>query len=998
VRNKQGACRIEIVSIYLARDRNTRLSFLCGKRIKGTDRTRALKENAVHKRVLGLLVCMLFVPCVLRARAQSPSQSPSAATLGVTSRGVLRGTVTDPSGALVQRAEVVLHSADTGIPNQTTVSGADGRYSFAGVAPGRYTVRVNDPGFAAFESKPVKVIEERAQALDVRLQLETQKFQVDVSSESADDTDPNRNGTAVVLKGSDLDSLPTDPSMLSQELDAMAGSDSPAIYVDGFSNGTLPPKNMIREIRINQNPFSARNDTGPGGGMIEIFTKPGTDKLHGDFYFFGDDSAFNTQNPFTQGQPAYHSTTMNGDVNGPLRKNASYVLSFNRNSSQTNAVVNALVLDPTLQNQVSFTQALPSPNTSTGFTPRIDLQFGTKSTVVLRYSYNDNEQTNGGIGQLNLPSQGFNSSTVSQMFQASNSQIINKNIVDDIRFQYIRTRSSQTPMSTAPTVAVQGAFTGGGNNGGASHDNHDSYELQNYFSIQAGKHYLSPGVRLRVNRDANASLSGYNGEYTFASLSAYQTTEQGIALGMTPAEIAANGGGPLQFSLTTGTPAAIVDVVDVGAFFQDDWKIRKNFTLSYGLRYEIQNYIKDKGDFGPRIGFAWSLGAKKDKPAPYVIRGGSGIFYTRIPSSDIMQAQRQNGILQQQYFVASPTTFPNVPDPSTLGPASSPTTYQISSNFRTQYSIIDTLELDHPLGTRGSLYVQGYSNRVVHLLVPRNINAPLPGTYNPAVPTSGTRPYGGTQNIDEFESDGLARSDSITVGANFRAKNGFGFYSYYMYRIRSSDANGGFPSDEYDLGADYGRGIQDERHTLFFDLISPTLPGRVNIVAFCQASSGPPFNITVAQDLNGDSQFNDRPAFATDLTRPSVIATQFGTFDTSPIPGQRIIPIDYGQAPSLFDLNAELYRSFTFGPALPVPPAPSGAANAAAPAPKGKPYVARKYNLTFIVEAVNAINHVNLASPVGVLGSPLFGQSIGLADGGGANANRVITLILAGRF
>ena len=184
--------------------------------------------------------------------------------------------------------------------------------------------------------------------------------------------------------------------------------------------------------------------------MIEIFTKPGTDKLHGDFVFYGNDIEFNTQNPFTQGQPAYHSTTVNGDLDGPLRKNASYFLSFNRNSSQTNAVVNALVLDSTLQSQVPFTQALPSPNTSIGFTPRIDLQFGAKSTVVLRYSYTDSEQTNGGIGQLNLPSQGFNSSTLSQLFQASNSQIINKNIVNDTRFQYIRTRANQTPMSTAP--------------------------------------------------------------------------------------------------------------------------------------------------------------------------------------------------------------------------------------------------------------------------------------------------------------------------------------------------------------------------------------------------------------------------------------------------------------------------------------------------------------------------------------------------------------------
>jgi hypothetical protein len=921
----------------------------------------------------------------------------------------LRGTVTDPAGALVTRAQVVLHPANPTRPDQTALTGPDGRYAFANVAPDSYTVRVAAPGFEAFESKPLRVTGDRPQALDIRLRLATQQFQMDVSSDNADDTDPNNNGTALVLKGSDLDSLPTEPTLLQQQLQAMSGGDSPSIYVDGFSNGTIPPKDTIREIRINQNPYSARNDTGPGGGMIEILTKPGTDKLHADLVLYGNDNAFNTQNPFTHGQPPYYSTSMNGEVDGPLNKHTSYSLSFNHSSSQTNAIVNAQVLDPTNTTQIAFTQALPSPSTNTGFSPRIDLQIGAKSTLVFRYSYSQSHQTNGGIGQLTLPSEGSDSSTTSQLFQASNSQIFSPKIVNDTRFQYVRTRATQTPQSTAPTLIVQGAFNGGGSNGGASQDNHDSYELQNYIAIQAGKHYLSPGVRLRINRDANVSRAGYNGQYTFASLAAYQITQQGISQGLTAAQIAANGGGPIQFSLTTGTPAATIDVVDVGAFFQDDWKLRKNFTLSYGLRYEIQNYISDKGDFAPRIGFAWSLGAKKDKPAPFVIRGGSGIFYTHIPPSDIQQAQRQNGITQQNYVVASPSFYPTIPVPTSLGPASSPAIFEISPSFRTQYSIIDTLELDHPLGTRGSASVQGYSNRVVHGAVPVDINAPLPG-YNPADPASAMRPYGGTQNINQYQSIGLYRSDSISVNANFRAKNGFYLYGYYMYRIRSADANGGFPSNEYDLGADQGRGIQDIRHTSYADVGLPTLPGRVNLVAYMEANSGPPFNIVVDQDLNGDSQFNDRPAFATDLTRPSVVVTRFGTFDTSPIAGQKIIPSDYGQSPGLFSLSAELYRSFTFGPALPPPPdapkpAAASAAASAAPAVKGKPYVPRKYTSTFIVEAENVINHVNLAPPIGVLSSPnsgepttsLFGHSIAL-NGGSSSANRVITFILVTRF
>ncbi|HXE09170.1 MAG TPA: carboxypeptidase regulatory-like domain-containing protein [Acidobacteriaceae bacterium] len=949
----------------------------------------------MHKSVLALVILpLLWRP--IGISAQTASQPGNSAAVAA---AVVRGTVTDPDGALVPDAEVVLHSAAAGVPDQTTRTARDGHYSFTNVAPGAYSVRVAAAGFASFEGGQFTIAPAKTQMADVQLRLETEQVHVNVSADAGDETDPNNNGNAIVLKAKDLDNLSNEPSILQQELQAISGGDSPAMYVDGFSGGTLPPKNTIREIRINQNPYSARNDTDPGGGMIEIFTKPGSDKLHGDMLLYGNDSAFNTQDPFTHGQPAYHSTEWNGDVNGPLNKHASYFLSFNRNSTQSNALINAEILNPTGQNQVAFTQALPSPNVLTSFSPRLDLQLGTKSTVVLRYSYTKMQQTNGGIGQFNLASQGYDSSTTTQLLQASNSQIVNAKFVNDTRFQYIRTRSGQTPYSTAPTLAIQGAFTGGGSNSGEFHDNRDSYELQNYLSIQAGKHYLSPGIRLRINRDANVSRAGYNGEFLFSTLAAYQTATQALAqCEQTQPAAQCDIAGASQFSLTTGTPAAIIDVVDFAAFYQDDWKVRPSFTLSYGLRYEVQNYISDHGDFAPRLGFAWSLGAKKDKPAPFVVRGGSGIFYTRFAAGNILQAQRQNGVSQQQYVVASPTTYPNFP---ALGAQSSPTVYRISPDFRAQYGIMSSIGVDHPLGTHGSLSVNYFNNRVVHSLLTRNINAPLPGTYDPANPASGLRPYGGTQNIDEYESAGVQRTNRLSVSINFRTKNEFGIYGFYQYRHRNSDANGGFPSNGYDIGADWGRGNQDIRHQLFFNISSPLLYKRIHLSAYLDASSGSPFNITVAQDLNGDSQFNDRPAFATDPTRPSVIATQWGVFDTSPIAGQTIIPINYGRSPATITASTEIYREFTFGPVPPPDPdaKPPATAAASTATPKKKPYVERKYSVFFAIEADNVINHVNLAAPVGTLGSPLFGQSLGLSGNSGAtNANRVINLVLFARF
>src|ERR1035438_1228511 len=113
--------------------------------------------------------------------------------------------------------------------------------------------------------------------------------------------EPDNNATALVLKGEDLQALPDDPDDLSDALQALAGPGAgPSggqIYIDGFSGGQLPPKESIREIRINQNPFSAEYDR-LGFGRIEILTKPGTDRFRGMLFLNDSDAEFDSRNPF----------------------------------------------------------------------------------------------------------------------------------------------------------------------------------------------------------------------------------------------------------------------------------------------------------------------------------------------------------------------------------------------------------------------------------------------------------------------------------------------------------------------------------------------------------------------------------------------------------------------------------------------------------------------------------------------------------------------------
>jgi hypothetical protein len=172
------------------------------------------------------------------------------------------------------------------------------------------------------------------------------------------------------------------------------------------------------------------------------------------------------------------------------------------------------------------------------------------------------------------------------------------------------------------------------------------------------------------------------------------------------------------------------------------------------------------------------------------------------------------------------------------------------------------------------------------------------------------------------------------------------------------------------------------------------LPYGFGASLFGSIQTGSPFNITTGTDLNGDTIYNDRPAFATNPTANSLIyKTRFGTFDANPQPGEAVIPFDYGNSPSFYFLVAHLDRAFKIGP-RPVAPAPApGAPAAKGPTPKPD----RPYSLTFAVEANNVFNHVNPGTPVGVLSSPLFGKSISLNSpfslgGFSTSANRTVTL------
>ena len=969
-----------------------------------------------------------------------------------TPTGGLSGVVTDPSGGVIAKAAVRLTTA-SGASLDTTTN-RDGFYEFKGLAPGTYTVKAVAKGFAIFTQEDVQILTGQMQRLNIALLIQMEEEKVEVSDSSTNvDIAPSNNAGMVVMQGKDLEALSDDPDELQSELQTLAGPSAGPnggqIYIDGFTGGTLPPKGAIREIRINQNPFSAEYDR-LGYGRVEILTKPGLDQFHGQASLNANTSAFNSRNPFenipagTQ-PPGYNSRQFSGEIGGPLvSKKASFFFNIERRDINELSIVSARIVDPATFAIVPFSDAVSNPRTRTNLSPRIDYQVSASNTLTVRYQFERENQTNNGTGQFNLPSLAFNQLNTEHQFQVSDTQIVNAKTINETRFRFVRETIGQTPQSTAPSISVQGAFDGGGNGAGISNDILDRYELQNYTSMSLGKHFLKFGARLRANRDSNDSMSNFNGSFSFGSrpdptfsgcaapnpppacpqisgLDAYLITLRFLAAGNTQANLQnaiAHGGGASFYSVTNGTALASVSYFDAGLYAQDDWRLRPNITLSLGLRFETQNNFGDHADIAPRLGLAWGIGGSGKNSPKTVLRVGSGMFYDRFTYDLFLRQERLNGATQQQFLVTSPQFYLfNTPAPASL-PQSNPTMYLPNSNLRAPYTIQTGISLERQLTKFANLSVTYLTSRGVHQFFTTNINA--------ADPVTGVRPLKSfpNENIFQYRSEGLFKQNQLIVNGSVRMGTKLSLSGYYTLSYANSDISGAgsFPSNPFDVSQDYGRAAFDVRHRVFFGG-TMALPYAFRLSPFLVAQSGVPFNITTGQDLYQDSIFNTRPAFGTCTPGATgVRATPYGCFNLATQPGQAVVPVNFAEGPGRFSLNLRLSKTFGFGKKAETANAGAGGPGASGTfgrgpggpgdrGSRGGGFGVRgmdsggsnnnRYNLTFSVNARNVFNNVNLATPIGNLSSPLFGQANGLAGGpysSSSTANRRIDLQVSFNF
>src|SRR5260370_10390476 len=242
------------------------------------------------------------------------------------------------------------------------------------------------------------------------------------------------------------------------------------------------------------------------------------------------------------------------------------------------------------------------------------------------------------------------------------------------------------------------------------------------------------------------------------------------------------------------------------------------------------------------------------------------------------------------------------------------TIQEVSAKLRAQYTLQSAVTLERQLAGNITLAVTYANSHGAHMFRSQDINAPLPGTYNPNVQGSGVFPLGAPGPLDLMESSGVYNQNQLIANINAKVNAGFSLFGFYVlnHAMSNTDGIGTFPANPYNFMGEYGPAATDVRNRMSVGG-SVTFRWNVRVSPFVTVQSGAPFDITAGNDLYGTTLFNGRPGILADANKTGLIATRYGQLDPNPVPSEPLLSRNFGRGPGPISLNLRIGKTIGFG-------------------------------------------------------------------------------------
>ena len=895
---------------------------------------------------------MLAAPA---ARAESDGSVCSGAPL--------TGTVVDTTGAIIPGATV---SLETGT---SVTSGSDGHFRFPCVTDGSHHLQVAATSFA---DQALTVQVPLHKALSAVLQPESVETTVDVTEETAE-VSPTSAGPTQTISGKRLQSLADDPDELLQQLQQLAAASggnpsNTTVSVDGFQDSThMPPKDSIAYIKVNPDLFSAEYREPPfDGGRIEVYTKPGAKAYHGALFGTVSSPWMNARDPFAVTKGTVGRQRFGFELTGPItHQHSNFTLNLEHRSIDNVGVVNATTLDSS-GNPVNTIVTVATPQRRWIGLARMDWQLGPKNTFITSYSADVNHLTNLGVGGTNLPETGYDSQQYEHVLRFTNVTTLSPKLMHESRVSLRWDGETDTPTSTAPQISVAGAFTGGGATIGPQRVREFVLEADDDAILNTKNHLLKFGTQFFIDDEHRALTTNFNGSYTFGGgiapvLDGNNKPIPGQTAVITGLEqyrralLNLPGGAPTAFSNVAGTPEVDYMQYSDSLFIQDDWKVRPNVHLALGMRYYLQNNPTLLNGATPRFGVSWT----PDKKATWQLHGHIGMFTGRFGTSTVNELMRMDGVNRITSTVYNPACAPVAAAQSCNPFSGNPTVIEsmrsTNPHLANMTFYIDNIGFTKALPGGWNLSFDAYNARIWNYARSPNINSPLNGS-----PT-GPRPGAPNLNIYQLQNSGQGGGNVEFMGIE-QHKLKYLQFNAGAVRVNVFDDtnNDSFfapqssTSNEGEFARRSGNGLWH-----VFGSATAKLPEKLEWSLNMRSNGDAPYNVTTGFDNNGDGVFNDRPQYAPTGTplcsanpnaSPCGYPTPWGNLVSSG--GQGVFSRNRGIMPWQLYLDTNLQRVFKL------------TRNDKAEHPQ---------TLTANIRSANVLNHMNVTSVGGVLGSPTFG-------------------------